>query len=87
LYVPNLATVVDEATGNITTLQGTVADILDNYVTKGDLGGDGSFDFVNNSDFKAHVSAINGTLQTIQTGLDSTVKTNSEGHVTTLNVN
>jgi hypothetical protein len=46
LYVPNLATVVNESAGHITTLQGTVDDILKKYVTKDDLGGDGNFNFV-----------------------------------------
>ena len=87
LYVQDLSTEVSTATSNITTLQGTVDEILDNYVTKDDLGGDGSFDFVNNTDFSAHVAAVNGTLQNIQTDLNNTVKTNSEGHVTNLKVN
>ena len=90
LYVPNLSERIDTVQEDITELQGSVTTItesLDTFVTKNQLGGDGDFKFVNQSDFDGFSATVDSRLDNFETELEKTVKTGEDGHVDTLYVN
>lgn len=90
LYVPDLSGKVLASEEDIKQLKSDVSsvqDSLDTFVTKEDLGGGGSFDFVDQSVYDTFVSKTNTTFNTIQTELDKAVKNGEDGHVNTLKVN
>lgn len=80
LFVENLSNTVKDATDNIKKIQDNIDEIRSSFVTKEELGGGGSFDFVNQEDFTDSITDI-------QAKLDKTVKTGEDGHVNTLYVN
>ena len=88
LYVPDLSDEVSIITGNVTTLQTNVKNILDTYVTKEQLGGgkDG-FNFVDEGTYNSFVDSTSESLSNIRKELSNTVKTGEDGHVDTLYVN
>lgn len=90
LYVPDLSgrlqTTEDSVSGlqqSISTIQGS----LDTFVTKEQLGGNGEFDFVDQSDFSGFRDTVGGRLDDVEEELKRTVKTGEDGHVDTLFVN
>lgn len=91
LYVENLSPRIDELDETVGKLGKDVSDInasLGTFVTKDDLGGgDGDYNFVNQSEFEQYTQATASTISTIQSELNSTVKTGEDGHVNTLFVN
>ena len=90
LYVENLSPRIDELDKTVGKLGDDVSDIndsLDTFVTKDDLGGDGNYNFVNQSEFDQYTQTTASTISTIQSELNSTVKTGEDGHVNTLFVN
>ena len=89
LYVPDLSTELSTATTDIGELKESVKGInesLENFVTKEELGG-GDFDFVDQQAFDNFASSTNKALSDLDTELESTVKTGTDGHVDTLYVN
>ena len=86
LYVPDLSEEVTTATDNIVKLQEDVSTIIENYVTKEELGGDGDFNFVKKQDFTSYVNSTSTTLGNIQTELVDTIKKGEDGHVKDLSV-
>lgn len=88
LYVPDLSDEISTITGNVTTLQTNVKNILDTYVTKEQLGGgkDG-FNFVDEGTYNSFVDSTSESLSNIRKELSNTVKTGEDGHVDTLYVN
>ena len=90
LYVPNLSGRLDTVQEDINELQGSVTTItesLDTFVTKNQLGGNGDFKFVNQSDFDGFSATVDSRLDNFETELEKTVKTGEDGHVDTLYVN
>lgn len=80
LFVENLSSTVKDATDGIKEIRDDIDEIRSSFVTKEELGGGGSFDFVNQKDFTDSITDI-------QAKLDKTVKTGEDGHVNTLYVN
>lgn len=87
LFVPDLSKEVTESSQNIENLQTNVNNILNTYVTKEELGGDGDFNFVKTEDFQEYTNQTENTLLQIDKELSKTVKTGEDGHVNTLYVN
>lgn len=90
LYVPDLDPRVSSIEQNVSTVEGKVEAIegsLDSFVTKDDLGGDGTYDFVDQQTYNAHVQSVASEISTIKGDLNKTVKTGEDGHVDTLFVN
>jgi hypothetical protein len=93
LFVPDLSGQIKESNDKITVLETTVKQIPDTYVTKNELGGDGTFQFVNQSTFDSFSSNVtgrldnvNGQITDINSELSKTVKTGEDGHVDKLYV-
>lgn len=72
---------------DIQTIKENVTTILDTYVTKEQLGGEGDFNFTSQETFENYVNQTNTTITNINQVLDKTVKTGEDGHVDTLYVN
>ena len=88
LYVPDLSDEISTITGNVTTLQTNVKNILDTYVTKEQLGGgEDGFNFVDEGTYNSFVDSTSESLSNIRKELSNTVKTGEDGHVDTLYVN
>ena len=90
LYVPDLNPRVSAIERGVTTIEGKVNSIegsLDSFVTKDDLGGDGTYDFVDQQTYNTHVQSVVSEISTIKEDLSNTVKTGEDGHVDTLFVN
>lgn len=90
LYVPDLDPRVSAIEQNVSTVEEKVIAIegsLDSFVTKDDLGGDGTYDFVDQQTYNAHVQSVTSEISTIKSDLSNTVKTGEDGHVDTLFVN
>ena len=90
LYVPDLSGRLQTAEESVSGLQQSVSTIqgsLDTFVTKEQLGGDGEFDFVNQSDFSGFRTTVDQRLGNFENELARTVKTGEDGHVDTLFVN
>lgn len=89
LYVPDLSDEVASVTTNVATLQTDVKNILDTYVTKEQLGGEGEdgFNFIDESTYNSFVGTTNKSIADIRGELNRTVKTGEDGHVDTLYVN
>lgn len=88
LYVPDLSDGISTITGNVTTLQTNVKNILDTYVTKEQLGGgEDGFNFVDEGTYNSFVDSTSESLSNIRKELSNTVKTGEDGHVDTLYVN
>jgi flavodoxin len=89
LYVPDLSDEVSTITDNVTILQTNVKNILDTYVTKEQLGGEGEdgFNFVDEGTYNSFVNSTSESLSNIRKELSNTVKTGEDGHVDTLYVN
>lgn len=86
LFVQDLSEDVSTTKGNIENLQNDVQTLLDNYVSKEDLGGN-NFNFVNQEEYNQHVQQASDKFSKIDTELSKTVKTGENGHVNTLFVN
>jgi hypothetical protein len=93
LFVPDLSGQLQESNAKISALETTVKQIPDTYVTKNELGGDGTFQFVNQSTFDSFSSNVtgrldnvNGQITDINSELSKTVKTGEDGHVDKLYV-
>lgn len=86
LFVQDLSEDVSTAKGDIENLQSNVQTLLDNYVSKEDLGGN-NFNFVNQEEYDEHVQQANDKFSEIDAELNRTVKTGEDGHVDTLYVN
>ena len=90
LYVENLSPRIDKLDETVGKLGTEVSDInksLDTFVTIEQLGGDGEFDFVNQSDFSSFSTTVDQRLGNFEKELEKTVKTGEDGHVDTLFVN
>ena len=90
LYVPDLSGRLQTTEEYVSGLQESVSTIqgsLDTFVTKEQLGGDGEFDFVNQSDFSSFSTTVDQRLGNFEKELEKTVKTGEDGHVDTLFVN
>lgn len=90
LYVSDLNPRVSAVEQNVSTVEEKVEaieDSLDSFVTKDDLGGDGTYDFVDQQTYNAHVQSVSSEISTIKKDLSNTVKTGEDGHVDTLFVN
>lgn len=90
LYVPDLSGRLQTTEESVSGLQQSVSTIqgsLDTFVTKEQLGGDGEFDFVNQSDFSSFSTTVDQRLGNFEKELERTVKTGEDGHVDTLFVN
>lgn len=90
LYVENLSPRIDKLDETVGKLGTEVSDInksLDTFVTIEQLGGDGEFDFVNQSDFSSFSTTVDQRLGNFEKELERTVKTGEDGHVDTLFVN
>lgn len=90
LYVPDLDPRVSAVEQNVSTVEEKVEaieDSLDSFVTKDDLGGDGTYDFVDQQTYNTHVQSVSSEISTIKKDLSNTVKTGEDGHVDTLFVN
>jgi hypothetical protein len=90
LYVPDLSENLDNAINNIESIQSEITTIkgnLDDFVTKEDLGGDGDFNFINETTFNDYSDKTNQKILSIESDLAKTVKTGEDGHVDTLYVN
>lgn len=90
LYVPDLSESLNKASEDITQLQEDLAGVntkLDTFVTKEDLGGEGDYNFVKQTEFDSYTQTTNSELNNIKTDLQNTVKTGEDGHVDTLYVN
>lgn len=87
LFVQDLSEEVSEATQNIGELQTGVQNILNTYVTKDQLGGDGDYSFVKQEVFDTHTQQANTQFGELRDELSKTVKTGEDGHVDTLYVN
>jgi cell division protein FtsB len=90
LYVPDLSGRLQTAEDSVSGLQQSISTIqgsLDTFVTKEQLGGDGEFDFVDQSDFSGFRDTVGGRLDDVEEELKRTVKTGEDGHVDTLFVN
>jgi hypothetical protein len=89
LYVPDLSGRLQTAEDSVSGLQQSISTIqgsLDTFVTKEQLGGDGEFDFVDQSDFSGFRDTVGGRLDDVEKELKRTVKTDEDGHVKTLYV-
>ena len=90
LYVSDLNPRVSAIEQNVSTVEDKVEAIegsLDSFVTKDDLGGDGTYDFVDQQTYNTHVQSVASEISTIKGDLSNTVKTGEDGHVDTLFVN
>lgn len=90
LYVPDLSESLNKASEDITQLQEDLAGVntkLGTFVTKEDLGGEGDYNFVKQTEFDSYTQTTNSELTNIKTDLQNTVKTGEDGHVDTLYVN
>ena len=90
LYVENLSPRIDKLDETVGKLGTEVSDInksLDTFVTIEQLGGDGEFDFVNQSDFSSFSTTVDQRLGNFEKELEKTVKTGEDGHVNNLFVN
>lgn len=87
LFVQDLSEEVSEATQNIGELQTGVQNILNTYVTKDQLGGDGDYSFVKQEVFDTHTQQADTQFEELRDELSKTVKTGEDGHVDTLYVN
>lgn len=90
LYVPDLSGRLQTTEESVSGLQQSVSTIqgsLDTFVTKEQLGGDGEFDFVNQSDFSSFSTTMDQRLGNFENELKKTVKTGEDGHVNNLFVN
>ena len=90
LYVPDLSGRLQTTEESVSGLQQSVSTIqgsLDTFVTKEQLGGDGEFDFVNQSDFSSFSTTMDQRLGNFENELKKTVKTDEDGHVNNLFVN
>ena len=90
LYVPDLDPRVSAIEQNVNIVEDKVEAIegsLDSFITKGDLGGDGTYDFVDQQTYNTHVQSVASEISTIKEDLSNTVKTGEDGHVDTLFVN
>lgn len=90
LYVPDLSSRVAQTEQDITSMDSRVSTIeedLSSFVTKDDLGGDGTYDFIDKQTYEAHVKSVSSEISTIKGDLSNTVKTGEDGHVDTLFVN
>ena len=87
LFVQDLSEEVSEATQNIGELQTGVQNILNTYVTKDQLGGDGDYSFVKQEVFDTHTQQADTQFGELRDELSKTVKTGEDGHVDTLYVN
>ena len=89
LYVADLSKEVSDNTQNVISLQETVEEIqsnLEEFVTKEELGGE-DFNFVNKSEFNSYTTNTNQSINNIQSELNTTLKTNSDGSINKLLVN
>lgn len=86
LFVQDLSEEVSEATQNIGELQIGVQNILNTYVTKDQLGGDGDYSFVKQEVFDTHTQQADTQFGELRNELSKTVKTGKDGHVSTLYV-
>lgn len=90
LYVPDLDPRVSAIEQNVSIVKDKVEAIegsLDSFITKDDLGGDGTYDFVDQQTYNTHVQSVASEISTIKKDLSNTVKTGEDGHVDTLFVN
>ena len=90
LYVPDLSENLNNAINNIGSIQSEITTIkgnLDTFVTKEDLGGDGDFNFINETTFNDYSNKTNQKISSIESDLAKTVKTGEDGHVDNLYVN
>lgn len=90
LYVPDLSENLNDAINNIESIQSEITTIkgnLDTFVTKEDLGGDGDFNFINETTFNDYSDKTNQKISSIESDLAKTVKTGEDGHVDNLYVN
>ena len=90
LYVPDLSENLNNAINNIGSIQSEITTIkgnLDTFVTKEDLGGDGDFNFINETIFNDYSNKTNQKISSIESDLAKTVKTGEDGHVDNLYVN
>lgn len=90
LYVPDLDPRVSAIEQNVSIVKDKVEAIegsLDSFITKDDLGGDGTYDFVDQQTYNTHVQSVASEISTIKEDLSNTVKTGEDGHVDTLFVN
>lgn len=87
LYVPDLSNDISKIETDVLGLRTDVDEILDTYVTKEDLGGDGDFNFVKQEEYDTYVSSNDAKIQGIETELGKTIKTGEDGHVNNLFVN
>lgn len=87
LYVPDLSNNISKIETNVSELRTDVDEILDTYVTKEDLGGDGDFNFVKQEEYDTYVTSNDAKIKGIETELDKTIKTDEDGHVNNLFVN
>lgn len=90
LYVPDLNPRVSAIEQGVTIVEGKVNSIeesLYSFVTKDDLGGDGTYDFVDQQTYNTYVQSVASEISTIKGDLSNTVKTGEDGHVDTLFVN
>ena len=89
LYVADLSKEVSDNANNVTQLQETIEEIqsnLEEFVTKEELGGE-DFNFVNKSEFDSYTTNTNQSINNIQSELNTTLKTNSDGSINQLLVN
>ena len=90
LYVPDLSGRLKTTEESVSGLQESVSTIqgsLDTFVTKAQLGGDGEFNFVDQSDFSSFSTTVDQRLDNCEKELEKTVKTGEDGHVNNLFVN
>lgn len=90
LYVPDLSGALNETSDNVKKLDGRITDVensLGDFVTKEDLGGEGDYNFVKQTEFDSYTKITNSEFTNIKTDLQNTVKTGEDGHVDTLYVN
>lgn len=90
LYVPDLSERLNTAEDTVLNLQDDISAItesLDTFVKKEQLGGNGDFKFVNQSDFNSFSTSVDDRLDSFEKELSKTVKTGEDGHVDTLYVN
>ena len=87
LYVPDLSGRLQTTEESVSGLQESVSTIqgsLDTFVTKEQLGGDGEFDFVDQSDFSSFSTTVDQRLGDFEKELEKTVKTGEDGYVKNL---
>lgn len=90
LYVPDLSGALNETSDNVKKLDGRITNVensLGDFVTKEDLGGEGDYNFVKQTEFDSYTKITNSEFTNIKTDLQNTVKTGEDGHVDTLYVN